>query len=209
MPCPAKPSADYPKTYAMETILRNWNPDDATIPNIHYDSICRFDYQLERDTAAAYRRAEVPFIVYNVPEVDEVVRKWSNLDYLSERLGTSPYRSEVSHSNHFMYWNSLQNPQGATVFHKNSDGSVWHAPTSHASYTFEEWLHLAVSGYNKNVTNRDNIYFRVSSAGDRSWLFEELPFFQPKRSFFVVEPSYQKGIHCRFGWLQSNCSFHF
>jgi hypothetical protein len=183
----------------METILNNWNPDNTNIPPVHYDSICRFNFQTELRKATAYRFAEVPFIVYNVPEVDEVVRKWKDLDYLNSRVGPNvPYRSEVSRSNHFMYWNPGQQ-DGAYV--KNKDGSIWHAPTSHSSYTFEEWLRVAVLGYNKSMTERDNVYFRVSSTGSRSWLFDELPFFQPKKSFFVVTPHHQKGIHCRFGEL--------
>lgn len=69
----------------MKRLLDNWNPDDTNIPPMHFNSICRFDYQKEFHKALNYRNAEKPFIVYNVPEVDEVVRKCGN-----NRLGTAP-----------------------------------------------------------------------------------------------------------------------
>ena len=71
----------------MFDIVNNWNPDDTNIPEIHYDSLCHFDYQTELHKAENYRRAEVPFILYNHPDVDEAARKWSNVDYLSSKLG--------------------------------------------------------------------------------------------------------------------------
>jgi hypothetical protein len=56
----------------MKLLLDNWNPDDTRIPPVHYDSLCRFNYMTEKNKAEAYRIAEVPFITYNHPEVNEV-----------------------------------------------------------------------------------------------------------------------------------------
>lgn len=87
--CPALPAQDYPHKYNMTAILKNWNPDNTVIPPLHFDSLCHFNYSnpVELQQAFNYREAELPFVVYNVPEVDEVVRKWSNLDYIQEKLG--------------------------------------------------------------------------------------------------------------------------
>jgi hypothetical protein len=105
--CAASPDKNhaYPKKYNLMSLLTNWNTDNTDIPSIHYDSLCHFDYsnpeQLKQ--AYAYRDAEVPFVVYNVPEVDAVVKKWSNLDYLQQRLGmyssVTYYTMSVSLSN--------------------------------------------------------------------------------------------------------------
>merc|ERR1711935_869200 len=35
--------------------------------------------------------------------------------------------------------------------------------------------------------------------GSSEYLFDELPFFQPKESLYIVDPKEQHGIHCRFG----------
>ena len=37
--------------------------------------------------AEAYRDAEVPFLVYNVPEAEDVVSKWNREGYLEKLLG--------------------------------------------------------------------------------------------------------------------------
>ena len=87
-------------------LLNNWGPDDTNIPAMHYNSLCYFDYQNPKDYEKAlnYRKAEKPFIVYNMPEVNEVVKKWSDLDYLKLKLKSTKYKSETSPDNHFMYW---------------------------------------------------------------------------------------------------------
>mmetsp|Transcript_15280 Transcript_15280/g.23007 ORF Transcript_15280/g.23007 Transcript_15280/m.23007 type:complete len:862 (+) Transcript_15280:57-2642(+) len=201
--CPPTPAPSYPSSYPMKTILDHWNTDDTTIPPMHYSTLCRFDFQTEQEKALAYRNAEVPFITYNHPGVDEVRRKWADFDYLNSRVGPSTtYRSEVSKDNHFMYW---RNVRGFTP----KDGSIWKPPTGHESYTFENWLTQAVRDHNKTLDDRDHVYFRVSSSGRRHWLFDELPFFKPEKSLFIVEPSEQKGIHCRFGMRSVIAECHF
>ena len=40
-------------------------------------------------------------------------------------------------------------------------------------------------------------------------LFDELPFFQPKHNLYMVHPSQQKGIHCRFGMKGVIAENHF
>jgi ribosomal protein L16 Arg81 hydroxylase len=40
-------------------------------------------------------------------------------------------------------------------------------------------------------------------------LFDELTFFQPKESIYMVDPSEQKGIHCRFGMKGVIAENHF
>ena len=73
----------------MLDITNNWNPDSTDIPPMHYDTLCHFDYanETQRESAYLYRAAEVPFVVYNIPEVDAVVKKWSDVDYMHSLLG--------------------------------------------------------------------------------------------------------------------------
>lgn len=139
--CPSKPGGDYPKTYFMSDITDNWNTDVTDIPTFHYDSLCHFDYQNATDNGKilAYRTAEVPFVVYNIPEVDTVVKNWNNLDYLHKKLGAKQYRTETSKSNHFMYWHST----GKNL--RGNDGKKWEPPTDIISEQFEQWLEVSHS----------------------------------------------------------------
>lgn len=191
-----EPEKDYPKAYSMLDIVNNWNPDDTNIPPLHYDAFCHFDYQNEtqRQQIFNYRKLEVPFVVYNHPEVDEVVKKWNDIEYLSKLLGSKKYRTETSKSNHFMYWR-----HATTKFLRTTEGKDWQQPTDVVSERFEDWLEVAVKGQNSSMVQRKHEYFRVSSDQGNPWLFDELPFFKPKKSIFIVEPKQQRGIHCRFG----------
>lgn len=156
----------------------------------------------ELSIANAYRKAEVPFIVYNIPEVDEVVKKWNSVDYLQKQLGKKTYRTETSKDNHFMYWH-------AGLPFKLPSGKKWEAPTGLVQITFEKWLETAVKGQNKTLDDRTHQYFRVSSDMNNEWLYEELPFFKPKKSLMIVEPREQRGIHCRFGMRNVIAEAHF
>lgn len=46
-------------------------------------------------------------------------------------------------------------------------------------------------------------------AGSSEYLFDELPFFQPKPSLYMVDYAEQKGIHCRFGMKGVIAENHF
>lgn len=204
--CPQFPPPGYPTAYSMIDITNNWNTDNTDIPPTHYDSLCHFDYQNKSQQTAAYnyREAELPFVAYNIPELDEVAKKWSNVDYLQKMLGTKKYRTETSDNNHFMYW---RNAGGG--FLRSAAGKAWTAPTAIINEQFESWLELAVRGQNKSLDVRKHEYFRVSSDGENHFLFKELPFFQPKKNLFLVNPKEQKGIHCRFGMRSIIAEAHF
>eukprot|EP01038_Epipyxis_sp_PR26KG_P007811 gene7811-10609_t len=204
--CPMIPEPGYPKAFSMLDMVNNWNTDNTEIPPVHYDALCHFNYrnQTQLEQVYAYRAAEVPFVVYNIPELDEVVRKWNDLDYLSKLLGKKPYRTETSISNHFMYW---RNAGGS--FLRTSEGKKWKPPTDVKEVRFEDWIELAVKGQNKTLESRTHQYFRVSSDAGNPWLFNELPFFKPKKSMMIVNPRDQRGIHCRFGMRSVIAEAHF
>ncbi|KAJ8600692.1 hypothetical protein CTAYLR_008312 [Chrysophaeum taylorii] len=197
--CSKPPQEGYPRRVPVRDIIANWNPDEAAyVPEKMYRTICRFDYQTQYDLAMAYRDAEVPFQVYNVPEMNEVVRKWSDDTYLGRKLGKSKYKCEASNpggevnhgANHFMYTNG------------RSTGLP--PPIKHVRLSWTEWLGKVRDGEEKPVDSPDSrFYFRFSASSpsdnQAGWLFRELSFFQPKPSLFLREPRGQRGIHCRFG----------
>jgi hypothetical protein len=183
----------------------NWLPDNTDIPPFHYDSLCHFDFQnpAELKQAFAYRDAEVPFLAYNLPDLNNVVKNWHNLDYLQSKLGgkKAKHRTETSEDNHFMYWSGGK---------KSNTYKEWKPPTGIDQYTFEDWLEVAIKGQNMSMEDRDHLYFRASGGGrDDSWVFDELPFFQPKKQLFIVQPNQQRGIHCRFGMRNVIAEAHF
>ena len=98
----------------------------------------------------------------------------------------------------------------------------WKEPTEMMRMTYSDWLSHA------NVTDDGTIfgpdqphwYFRLigcgetgpqgqCDAGSSEYLFDELTFFQPKDSLYIVKPDQQKGIHCRFGMRGVIAENHF
>ncbi len=157
--CPDFPEEGYPKTYDMKKVLDNWNADDTTIPPFHYNSLCYFDYKTEFTKALNYRNAELPFVVYNHPEVLETVEKWGDLNYLNSKVGPGKkYKTASSKDNHFMYYSGVKN-KGK---HKWVDqhGKPWEKPTTMIDMSLEEWLNVAVDNHNKSLPNRKHLYFR-------------------------------------------------
>lgn len=199
--CSGLPQPGYPKKVAIADIVNNWNPDNTTMPAKMYRSLCRFDYQTQFDLALAYRDLEVPFQLYNVPDLNDISRKWHSDDYLRSKLGRyTKYKCEASNpggemnhgANHFMYTNGRSTKKKPP-------------PIKHVRLTWDEWLRKVREGSGKPVDAPDTrFYFRVSatspSDAQAGWLFKELKFFQPQKSnIFLKEPRGQRGIHCRFG----------
>jgi len=197
--CDGPPEPGYPRTAPIKDIIANWNPDAGNwVPERMYEGLCRFDYATQLDQALEYQRAEKPFQLYNVPAMNAVARAWSDPSHLRRRLGaTTQYKCEASNpggevnfgANHFMYTNgrASRNP-----------------PIKNVKLSWDDWLDKVEEGKNKSILDPDSrFYFRfsASSASDSQsgWLFKELPFFQPKKNVFFVEPKAQRGIHCRFG----------
>jgi len=82
----------YPKYEHFEHVIERWNPDDAELPATFTETLQHFDYSepAQRKMALAYRNAELPFKIYNVPEVDAVSLRWTD-DYLEDVLDAFGY----------------------------------------------------------------------------------------------------------------------
>lgn len=91
-------------------------------------------------------------------------------------------------------------------------------PTEYIKMSYPEWLEKA------NVTDdrllgvdQDHWYFRLIACGSfqrcrpsgSEFMFDELPFFRPVESLYVVDPMHQMGVHCRFGMKGVIAENHF
>mmetsp|Transcript_23378 Transcript_23378/g.50026 ORF Transcript_23378/g.50026 Transcript_23378/m.50026 type:complete len:612 (-) Transcript_23378:218-2053(-) len=106
----------------------------------------------------------------------------------------------------------------------------WQPPTENLRMTYLDWLKHANVTDDKLGPDNPHWYFRLIGCGamgdhtedgscdkgSSEWLFDELTFFQPReeddesgRPFYLVEPSHQKGIHCRFGMRGVIAENHF
>lgn len=186
------PESKYPAYKTLFQVVSDWSPDVPDPPTIFRETLQHFNYSNleERKMAQEYRNAEVPFKIYNIPEVDSVSDIWSD-EYLGEALKGESCHVEKSKNNHFMYWNM----RGGR---KQAD---YEPPTELVSMSFERWLKLAKNADAMKTNNEsDHFYFMTGSqAGDhvgRSFISRDLKMFSTrKNNFFITDVRANKGTY--------------
>jgi hypothetical protein len=98
----------YPKQLyqPLLSLIEAWNPDNPDPPAVFHETLPHFNYSdpVERTMAAAYRDAEVPFKLYDIPEFIKTSHLWTD-EYLVKALHEhGEQHVEKSKNNHFMFW---------------------------------------------------------------------------------------------------------
>ncbi|EDQ91813.1 uncharacterized protein MONBRDRAFT_31253 [Monosiga brevicollis MX1] len=183
----------YPPLQPLHKFLEEWNPDEPDIPDIPgiaEGTLERFDFSdpKQRARAETLRINEVPFMLYNVPEINDARDKWAKDEYLKQRFGKTPLRITTSTSNHFMYFN-----RNSAKRAKDYD-----RPTGEETLLFDQWLERAYKAENASK-DEPHFYLQLNSVGPNAWIREDLPSFNPVANFFIADPTQNRGINCRFG----------
>lgn len=206
--CPDNPPPGYPYAWPIMTLLDNWSPHETAIPEFIHQSLCVFNYQTDFDKAMNYRKEEVPFLVDEDPNVARAAERWNYPGYLRDLLQDVPHRTGHRQDNHSMY--HLPLGQGKEKDDNARDALQYKPPTDSMRMTFLEWLASANNTRGTSGLEQEHWYFRLVGCGligpngscdegSSEFLFDELPFFQPKHSLYVVNSNEQKGIHCQLG----------
>jgi len=96
------PFEQYPPLDTLQDILNTWPQDEYDHPPTPFvEKLQHFDYNKEEELQAAiqYRELELPFKVYNVPEIVAAGRKWT-VDYLSSHFDGDNHASTESATIH-------------------------------------------------------------------------------------------------------------
>jgi hypothetical protein len=184
---------NYPNYKSLLSNLENWNPDDPNLPLSFNETLQHFNYSdpRERKMAEVYRNAEVPFKLYDIPEVELVRAKW-NYKYLSSVLKFEWARVEESKDNHFMFFIEKSFPN-------------WKPPQKVVySMSFSRWYQLAREADEVKLSSNSTHYYYVLGSRPHdtssSFIARDLPFFSTqKENFFITRVKDNKGIQCRFG----------
>jgi hypothetical protein len=142
----------YPKMFPLKDILSHWNPDDIRIPASYgqYSSLKSFDYGSELEEALAYRNAELPFVIRNVPNLDETGHKWSDA-YLTEVTKGFATRTEMSKTNHFMYYHGKSRDKEPPTVPVKMSFPEWREAAAKVERNESHQLYyLTMSGYSRN-----------------------------------------------------------
>jgi hypothetical protein len=218
--CPELPPTGYPYAWNLLDILNHWPADDPLPRPAIYQGLCVFDFQKDYQKAMTYRNNELPFVTINDPAVAKTAERWNMPGYMERLLSDGEHRCEFSENNHFMYHTAVKkNKPGKHGNKKIPEG--WSPPTEMGWLNYPDWVKHANVTDDKLGPDQPHWYYRLIGCGigmgndghcDRDaseYLFDELPFFQPKPGLYLVDHEAQMGIHCRFGMKGVIAENHF
>lgn len=185
----------YPPFSALGELLTAWPANyvelDGWRRSLSHPSqsggLYRLDYldPTERRLAIILHDQELPFILYNVPDLDKAAERQFSLSSLRKAFGDIPYTFEKSDSNEFLYF-----------MVKNRDSTMelypdWRQPQEHVQMTFDDFLQAASQAQSYNLSTaeagREFYYLTLSATagGALDWISSALPFFKYEDSLFV------------------------
>lgn len=198
-PLLTRPISTYPVYDTLLNHLTAWNPDNPDPPSLFRETLQHFNFSdpVQREIALSFREAELPFKLYDVPNVNEVVKKWSN-EYLASVLERdTAINTLTSKNNHFQYWKKQK--EGGKAGSTKLD-----RPTGSVKMPFKEWLAIVqAADRDKLAADQPHYYFRKNNPADekqKSFVGRDLSIFSTSEdNFFISDVSKNKGIQCRFG----------
>ena len=218
----ATPSENYPPLETLGDMLKRWPQDSIDDPpNQIVERLMHFDYsnETERQMALNYRKAELPFKVYNVPDVDAATIKWTDeyvtagFDAGKPSFFSKSHRTmgscQESHDNFFAFFTP-------TSWHLRKYGPP---PYRNNDWTFKKWNQHAIYADAVALSfDQPHFYWQAGVPREeryeppKSWSFvsRDLPLFSStEANFFQFSPDEQKGIQCRFGERGVTAATHY
>lgn len=221
----------YPPLKPLRQLMENWNQDeDFSVlgPDGQKRYIVEGLYHLnytnpeEMEIARYLRDHELPFKLYNVPEVTAATAKWTD-EYVASHMkppaGLFPHLSGIGDLGYttvkdmpLTIGSGQESPNNFFAFFEIKRWDL--ERNGLFPYRFNDWdfaTHAKHARYADSVRlapEQPHFYFQAGvSHLERkksydSWTFvsRDLPSFSsPNETFFVFHPENQKGIQCRFG----------
>ncbi|KAL3796675.1 hypothetical protein HJC23_009975 [Cyclotella cryptica] len=208
----------YPLLEPMLKVFQTWEQDDLdSPPETIVEVLQHFDYQdpVQLEAAVKYRNLELPFKVYNVPEVAAAGLKWTD-EYLASHF--DGVKDGIPQSSGMCQ----QSVDHFFAFHR---AEIWDVdvlgdpPSLDLNWNFDKWARHSVYADAVGLPINETHYYWQSGVpkgerlrSEKSWTFvsRDLPSFSsPKPTFFGFNPPEQKGIQCRFGERGVTAATHY
>jgi hypothetical protein len=194
----------YPEFRPLGNVMEAWPQDDDYQGHIT-ETLLHFNYSdpVEREAARKYRDAELPFKIYNVPELTAAGELWTD-EYLTKEFDES---GSVA--------GSVQETLGNyNLFFNRWDMFTFGLPPArYNDWTYAKWSeHAKYADASRLSFDQPHFYFQAAYflgelyTSRTKWPFfrRDLPSFSYaetgyKETFFAFHPDPQKGLQCRFG----------
>ena len=209
----------YPPLEDMSKIFEFWGQDDLdSPPEIIAEVLQHFDYQNPDELAAAekYRDLELPFKVYNVPEVKDAGVKWTD-EYVAANFDDG--NEDDTPQSHGSAQQSVDSFFAFYYPERWDVDLLGPTPSVDIPWTFDKWARHAVYADEVGLNSNEKHYYYQSGVPREErlqkrmhWTFvsRDLPSFSsPEPTFFGFNPPAQKGIQCRFGERGVTAATHY
>lgn len=171
----------------------------------HGKSLARLDYMnpKERELAYVYRDKEIPYILYNIPELDQAAKETFTLSGLVTHFYDTPRVVEKSKDNEFLYYTG----KNLKLLEKRYPD--WQEPQEDISMSFQDYLKLIETAESQSdyVGSVPLYYMTVSAYEVSVMFFQDMLFFKNKlklkKTLFcreVVQNGYVKRYHSLNQW---------
>lgn len=201
----------YPQFSSMYSILQLWDPDVIEKPKDFTETLIHLNFSniTERMMAKSYRDLDVPFKIFDVPDLDRTTAKWTK-KYLSQMLKRE-YQVERSTNKHFLYWTT----NGKKV------NASYKSPTEFHYMNISNWYKVSnettttATGDNKfsKLSQKDYYYLYINyerAYRDNAFIGKDMTFLCPKRNnLFIPYIRANRGVECRFSMTGIISETHF
>jgi len=210
----------YPPLEKMSTIFETWGQDDLdSPPETLIETLQHFDFLDPEQVQAAtkYRDLELPFKVYNVPEVVAANSKWTD-EYLAAHFNGDNDDDDAPESR----GSCSESVDSFFAFHR---ANLWNVdllgppPGLDLDWSFDKWAkhsvyadEVGLPAYQKHYYFQGGVPREERHQHKSHWTFvsRDLPSFSsPQPTFFGFNPPEQKGIQCRFGERGVTAATHY
>lgn len=170
--------SNYPTFYKLGDILRHW---PANHTNKHYwktspahpsrgGGLYRLNFmnETEMKLALVLRDIALPYVIYNVPELDSAAKHTFNVDSLLEKFGHHPRIIEQSPNNEFTYYTVKNVPITRKRF------PDWRPPQRDVSMTFKQFVAevaRAEKVHKNDISGDESLFYMIINANEVSWRY--------------------------------------
>ena len=215
---------DYPKLQTLQQLMDHWPQDQDYAGRIH-ETLLHFNYSdpIERAQAEQFRDQELPFKVYNIPEVSAASETWTD-DYLSNEFGDYGPYSKLPPTHKAPKQASGLAQESPNNFFAFFVPKLWEVnrlglpPTRLNDWSYREWArHAKYADAVSLEAHKPHFYFQAGASpterfkDEQSFISRDLSSFSAttEANFFLFHPEEQKGVQCRFGERGVVAATHF
>jgi len=235
-------ASDYPPLEPLKDILTRWPQDELDNPYMPFEEkLLHFDFMdpVQREAAIKFRDNNLPFKVYNVPELSRAGEKWIDDDYIADSFrqslrekpkGKDLLKNPVAETKDGTKKRLITGVGGRAqesndnffVFFVNAHWDVstmGSPPTMDNDWDYKKWAkHARYADHISLPWNEKHYYWqsgvdmseRFAPEDNKSFISKDLTMLgSAEPNFFMWNPQKNKGIQCRFGERGVTAATHY